>query len=161
MSWRGVLTLVLLVAAVVTGWSVWRQHERAPEAAGSGTRSEYVLHDFELVALDDAGVESFTLRSPEMSQTPGQRSMDMASPVFLLPDSENSHSPLSTMCLATSAKRGSSDGQGSRRPRPAPRTSSARIQNSQVSREARVCHIAWIVEPTHGRLRTRPTMGRL
>ena len=88
MSWRGVLTLVLLVAAIVTGWSVWRQHERAPEAAGSGTRSEYVLHDFELVALDDEGVESFTLRSPEMSQTPGQRSMDMASPVFLLPDSE-------------------------------------------------------------------------
>ena len=88
MSWRDVLTLVLLVAAIVTGWSVWRQHERAPEAAGSGTRSEYVLHDFELVALDDEGVESFTLRSPEMSQTPGQRSMDMASPVFLLPDSE-------------------------------------------------------------------------
>ena len=88
MSWRGILTLLLLVAAIATGWSVWRQHERAPGAVGSGTRSQYVLHDFELVALDDAGVESFTLRAPTMSQTPGQRSMDMASPVFLLPDSD-------------------------------------------------------------------------
>jgi lipopolysaccharide export system protein LptC len=88
MSWRGVLTLLLLVAALATSWSVWRQRERAPDHAGNGGRSDYVLHDFELVALDDQGVESFTLRAPRMSRNPEQRSMEMASPVFLLPDSE-------------------------------------------------------------------------
>src|SRR5690606_1312521 len=51
-----------------------------------------------------------------------------------LPRCGNSQSPLSTMCLATSAKRGSSAGHGSRRPSPAPSTSSARIQNIRVSR---------------------------
>src|SRR3546814_14444347 len=52
-----------------------------------------------------------------------------------LPRCGNNQSPLSTMCLATRAKRGSSAGHGSRRPSPAPSTSRARIQNSQVSRK--------------------------
>ncbi len=48
----------------------------------------------------------------------------------------NSQLPLSTMCLATSAKRGSSAGQGSRKPNPAPRISRANSQNSHMSRRA-------------------------
>ena len=50
----------------------------------------------------------------------------------------NSHCPLSTICRATSAKRGSSAGHGSRRPRPAPSTSTATIQNNQRSRDSGV-----------------------
>lgn len=88
MSWRAALTLVLLVAAVLSGWSVWRHRERPPEPAGTAGRPDYVLHDFELVALDDEGRESFTLRAPTMLRNPGERSMEMATPVFLLPDSE-------------------------------------------------------------------------
>ncbi|HET7656158.1 MAG TPA: LPS export ABC transporter periplasmic protein LptC [Luteimonas sp.] len=88
MSWRAALTLVLLVAAVLSGWSVWRHRERPPEQAGTAGRPDYVLHDFELVALDDKGQESFTLRAPTMLRNPGERSMEMATPVFLLPDSE-------------------------------------------------------------------------
>ena len=88
MNWRTLLTLLLLLAALVSGWSVWRQRERPPESPGTGTRSDYVLHDFELVALDDEGRESFTLRAPTMARNPEQRSMEMATPVFLLPDEE-------------------------------------------------------------------------
>lgn len=88
MTWRTILTLVLMVAAIATGWSVWHQRDRGPDGTGDDTRSDYVLHDFELVALDGQGRESFTLRAPRMSRNPGERSMDMASPVFLLPDSE-------------------------------------------------------------------------
>lgn len=87
MSWRVILTLLLLAGAVLSGWSVWRQREQAPDAAGEGVRSDYVLHDFELVALDEDGRESFTLRAPRMSRNPDAHSMEMASPVFLLPDS--------------------------------------------------------------------------
>jgi len=87
-NWRTLLTLLLLIAALVSGWSVWRHRERPPAPAGTGTRSDYVLHDFELVALDDDGRESFTLHAPRMARDPDERSMEMASPVFLLPDAE-------------------------------------------------------------------------
>src|SRR5690606_35503455 len=88
MSWRTTLTIVLLVAAILTGWSVWRH--RAPQAATEsvGGRPDYLLHDLELVALDDEGKESFTLRAPLVARNPDQGNMEMQSPVFLLPDSE-------------------------------------------------------------------------
>ena len=79
-------TLLLLVAALVSGWALWRQSgSDLPVVAGNG-RPDYVLHDFELVALDDQGQESFTLRAPSMLRNPDERSMRMATPVFLLPD---------------------------------------------------------------------------
>lgn len=88
MNWRAVAIVLLLVAAIVSGWAVWhRGNEEMPVVAGNG-RPDYVLHDFELVALDDQGKESFTLRAPSMLRNPDERSMRMATPVFLLPDRE-------------------------------------------------------------------------
>jgi lipopolysaccharide export system protein LptC len=85
---RVAVTLLLLVAAFASGWAVWhRADEDMPVVAGNG-RPDYVLHDFELVALDDQGRESFTLRAPSMLRNPDERSMQMATPVFLLPDRE-------------------------------------------------------------------------
>ena len=55
-----------------------------------------------------------------------------------VPRCGNSQSPLSIICLATSVKRGSSEGQGSRRPSPAPRTSRATMASSQNSLDSRV-----------------------
>src|SRR5690606_35337054 len=73
---------------ILTGWSVWRH--RAPQAVTEsiGGRPDYLLHDLELVALDDDGKESFTLRAPLMARNPDQGNMEMQSPVFLMPDSE-------------------------------------------------------------------------
>jgi lipopolysaccharide export system protein LptC len=85
---RVVATLLLLAAALASGWAIWHQADEAvPATAGNG-RPDYVLHDFELVALDDQGRESFTLRAPSMLRNPDERSMQMATPVFLLPDHE-------------------------------------------------------------------------
>lgn len=98
-NWRVALTLCLLVAAVASGWAVWhRDSGEMPVVSGDG-RPDYLLHDFELVALDDEGRESFTLRSPSMLREPGKRSMRMATPVFLLPDSQDHY-------WRVSAKRG-------------------------------------------------------
>jgi lipopolysaccharide export system protein LptC len=91
MSWRAVLTLVLLAGALLTGWSIL--HHRAREAAhGSADgRSDYVLRDFELISLDDTGKESFTLRAPLLQETPGAKTMDLTTPLFLLPDTHGNY----------------------------------------------------------------------
>lgn len=85
MSWRGWLTLVLLAAALATGWSVWRQRDDATPALAGGARSDYVLEQFELVALDKSGRESFTLRAPRLVRDPADETLDIATPVFTIP----------------------------------------------------------------------------
>jgi lipopolysaccharide export system protein LptC len=90
-SWRTTLTLLLLAGAVLSGWSVWTHRKGAQPQDASGARSDYVLHDFELIALDDAGKESFTLRAPELKREPGRQSMALETPLFLLPDSEQKY----------------------------------------------------------------------
>lgn len=88
MSWRTALTLLLLAGAIISGWSAWVRRGAADTGSGSAGRSDYVLHDFELVALDGAtGKESFTLRAPRMARDPGDHTMEMQTPLFLLPDS--------------------------------------------------------------------------
>jgi lipopolysaccharide export system protein LptC len=87
MNWRVVLTLVLLAGAILSGWSVWRQNADHATTATAGGRSDYVLHDFELVALDGTtGKEAFTLRAPTLQRNPGDRTMSLATPLFLVPD---------------------------------------------------------------------------
>lgn len=89
MSWRGWLTLALLAAALVTGWSVWRQRADVPVTVAGGGRSDYVLEDFELIALDKAGQESFTLRAPRLVRDPAEQTLDIATPVFTIPAGPN------------------------------------------------------------------------
>ena len=91
MNWRMLLTVFLFLGALVSGWSVWTHRgERASRAVNPG-RSDYVLHDFELVALDGTGKESFTLRAPQLRETPGARTMELETPLFLLPDQQGDH----------------------------------------------------------------------
>lgn len=88
MSWRATLTLLLLAGAVLSGWSVWNHRNSTQSKALGAARSDYVLHDFELIALDDTGKESFTLRAPRLAREPGKQSMSLETPLFLLPDEE-------------------------------------------------------------------------
>ena len=90
MSRRATITLLLLLGAIVTGWALLHHRVRPATTASVAGRSDYVLHDFELVALDDQGKESFTLRAPLLQQTPGSRTMDLDQPLFLVPD-EHGH----------------------------------------------------------------------
>lgn len=91
MSWRGILTLVLLVGAIVSGWSLWSQRVERDTTQTDGGRSDYVLHDFELIALDDQGKEAFTLRAPKLARSPGDRTLTLSTPLFLLPDQQGRH----------------------------------------------------------------------
>ena len=85
MTWRTATTWILLVAAIASGWMLWRQS--APESASPKAqfRPDYVLTDLELIALDDQGREAFTLRAPRLTRDPTATSMDLQTPVFVIP----------------------------------------------------------------------------
>ena len=85
MNWRIGLTLCLLLAAIASGWSVWRQ-SRPVDDGVLKTRPDYVLRDFEITSLDKQGQESFTLRGPVLQREPADKTMTLQTPLFLVPD---------------------------------------------------------------------------
>lgn len=88
MNWRTVLMLLLLTGAIFSGWSVWRNHASKSAIRAVVGRSDFVLRDFELISLDKTGKESFTLSAPLLQETPGAHTMELAAPLFLLPDAQ-------------------------------------------------------------------------
>ena len=90
-NWRVYLTFALLLGALISGWSVWRNHAALTEAADTGGRSDYVLHDYEIIALDKDGKEAFTLLGPMLQETPGKKTMEMQAPLFLIPNPQGLH----------------------------------------------------------------------
>lgn len=91
MSWRMALGLILLVAATLSGWSAWRNRDIPAPARIAADRSDYVMKDFEMIALDRQGKEALTLRSPEMHRNPKDQTFDITTPVFLLPDDQGQY----------------------------------------------------------------------
>lgn len=104
MNWRMALGLVLLAAAVVSGWSAWKQRDVAEPDAPSSERPDYLMRDFEVVSLDDQGRESMTLRAPSMQRDPKSQTFTIATPLFLLPDSEGHHWEMRSKAGWVSAK---------------------------------------------------------
>ncbi len=90
-TWRVFVTLGLLLGAIVTGWSVWRHHAVPEAGADGGGRSDFVLHDYEIIALDKDGKEAFSLLGPLLRETPGKKTMEMQRPLFLIPDPDGMH----------------------------------------------------------------------
>lgn len=85
MNWRAMVTMLLLAGAIVSGWSVWTQRNREAAPTGVVARADYVLIDFELTALNREGRESFTLRAPRLARDPEKKTLDVATPLFLIP----------------------------------------------------------------------------
>lgn len=90
-NWRLYLTIALLLGAVVSGWSVWRNRTVPADTGADNGRSDYVLHDYEIIALDKEGQEAFTLIGPLLRETPGKKTMEMQTPLFLVPDAKGLH----------------------------------------------------------------------
>ena len=104
MNWRMVLGLVLLAAALLSGWSAWKQRD-VPEAdAPSSERSDYLMRDFEMISLDDQGQESMILRAPEMQRSPKDETFQITAPLFLLPDTDGNHWEMRSKTAWVSAK---------------------------------------------------------
>src|SRR5690606_24743015 len=90
------LLLLLLAGALVSGWSAWMQQDDIAVEEAGPARSGYVLRDFELVTLNAEGKESFSLKAPVLQQTPGARTLELTTPVFLMPDQHGSHWEISS-----------------------------------------------------------------
>jgi lipopolysaccharide export system protein LptC len=90
MTWRGIITLLLLLGALLSGWAVWNQHKKEAQPTALVGRSDYMLEQFELIALNKQGKESFTLRAPRLVRDPSVKTMDIAAPVFVIPPGEES-----------------------------------------------------------------------
>ena len=66
---RSLLNWLLLLTAIGLGsYTVWQWQRSQVPPPEPVQRSDYVLRDFELTALDDEGAEAFTVVSP--SHTP-------------------------------------------------------------------------------------------
>ncbi|WP_434027526.1 LPS export ABC transporter periplasmic protein LptC [[Pseudomonas] boreopolis] len=90
MSWRGVLGWVLLAAAILSGWSAWRQRDRALAGDADDNGADYVLRDFEMTALDkDTGKVALVLRAPEMHRDRADEISHITTPLFLIPDNND------------------------------------------------------------------------
>ena len=85
MSWRKLLGLALLVAAVATGWLAWNRRDRGEPQATATERSDYVLRDFEMAMLGKDGIESVRLQAPELQRNREDQSLAILQPLFLMP----------------------------------------------------------------------------
>jgi lipopolysaccharide export system protein LptC len=64
-----VLAAVLAVFAAITGWTLWLQEDRTTSEVFAGPpRSDYVLHEFTMTALDTAGKLSFVVDAPRLAK---------------------------------------------------------------------------------------------
>lgn len=90
MNWRAIAMVLLLAGAVISGWAVWNQSSRDPSLAELPGQPDYTLEDFEIVALNEQGKESFTLRAPRLERDPAAKTMDIVTPLFLIPAGEDS-----------------------------------------------------------------------
>lgn len=84
---RRIVAVLLFAAAVLSGVWVWqlRKDDSPPSLVGP-PRSDYALHDFSLIALDEAGKESFTASGPRLSRHPHLGTIDIEQPRFSSPD---------------------------------------------------------------------------
>ena len=91
MNWRTVIGGLLLVAALLSGWSLLRDRDKGPVADADDASKDYVLHDFQIVSLDVEGRENTILRAPLLERSRADETMTIATPLFLLPDRDGNH----------------------------------------------------------------------
>ncbi|PZT43687.1 LPS export ABC transporter periplasmic protein LptC, partial [Stenotrophomonas maltophilia] len=91
LNWRTVLGIGLLLAALLSSWAALRNRDKGPATAGQDAGVDYILHDFQIVALDEQGKESTTLRAPRLERQRGDQTINIATPLFEMPDKDGKH----------------------------------------------------------------------
>lgn len=77
---------VLAVVAAITGWWAWNlREEEGPAPLVGPPRSDYSVERFELIAFDDLGQESFSMRGPRLARHPQLGHIEVEQPRLRIP----------------------------------------------------------------------------
>jgi lipopolysaccharide export system protein LptC len=85
---RLLIAASLMAVAVVAGVAVWDLRPKPQPRGASSNRSDYILENFELTALDEDGKESFSVKAPHLERDPGGKSLPLRLPQFSVPDDD-------------------------------------------------------------------------
>ncbi|MCL7713316.1 LPS export ABC transporter periplasmic protein LptC [Stenotrophomonas mori] len=91
MNTRLLIGGALLLAALASGWSAWKQRGAKGPAPAAAQRADFILGDFEIISLDKDGKERITLRAPSMERNKADQTSSIVRPLFLLPDADGQH----------------------------------------------------------------------
>ena len=83
---RNLWTILIFLLAVLTSILVWNLRSGSKIKAEGPSRSDYVLHNFEMTTLDDKGKEAFKLNSPYLERDPNGKTLSILTPRFSFPD---------------------------------------------------------------------------
>lgn len=83
---RRLTTLALAVALVAVGLLAWQLRRKTAPLPEVVARSDYVLWDFTLVALNEKGDEAFTVVAPRLERDPKGKTLTLTTPAFTFPD---------------------------------------------------------------------------
>lgn len=85
---RGIVLALLVLATVGSAIWVWQlRREQEPPTLIGPPRADYLLYDFDLIALDEDGKESFAASGPRLTRHPSLGTLDIEAPRFSSPDS--------------------------------------------------------------------------
>ncbi len=87
---RPVIAVALLAIAVFSGLAVWELRPREKPKSTASDRSDYTLENFDLVTLDEKGLESFTVKAPHLERDPKGKTLTLRTPTFSFPDKDGS-----------------------------------------------------------------------
>ena len=106
LNWRTALGIGLLLAALLSSWAALRNRDKGPAKGGQEVGVDYVLHDFQIVALDEQGKESTTLRAPLLERQRGDQTINIATPLFEMPDKDGTQGPVLAILVRHLEQRG-------------------------------------------------------
>lgn len=89
MNRRALIGAALLVAVLGSGWLALHLRPASEEATFIGPpRPDYTMDDYELVVLDEAGLESFTVTGPHLARDPDSAEIFLQQPFFTVPSED-------------------------------------------------------------------------
>jgi lipopolysaccharide export system protein LptC len=88
MRTRPIIAVALLGIAVFSGLAVWELRPREKPKSVASDRSDYTLERFDLVTLDEQGLESFTVKAPHLERDPKGKTLTLRTPTFSFPDKD-------------------------------------------------------------------------
>lgn len=83
---RRLTTVLLALAVLVAGVVAWQLRRKPVPVPDVVARSDYVLRDFTLVALNAKGEEAFTVAAPRLERDPKGKTLTLTTPRFTFPD---------------------------------------------------------------------------